>query len=148
MNLSHGAATWPAAMLTYCILQRCPVCNKSTRDMLQHLIVHQRASDEYLCSSPSSQASSSLSHSMSTVSALMLIVNAARRCIHTIHVSMGSLGTPSTTLPTTPEQHHVHFLAFPQGQAFISSFLHPRVPMILACQALHAVTDLGPLLHL
>ncbi|KAL3131720.1 hypothetical protein ABBQ38_007442 [Trebouxia sp. C0009 RCD-2024] len=45
---------------------RCPVCNKSTRDMLQHLMMHQRASDEYLCSSPSSQASSSVSRSMSS----------------------------------------------------------------------------------
>ena len=53
-------------------LQRCSVCNKSTRDMLQHLLMHQRISDEYLCSSPSSQASSSLSRSMSTVSALAI----------------------------------------------------------------------------
>lgn len=45
---------------------RCPVCSKTIRDMLQHLLMHQRASDDYLCSSPSSQASSSLSQSMST----------------------------------------------------------------------------------
>lgn len=63
-------------------LQRCPVCNKSTRDMLQHLIVHQRASEEYLCASPSSQASSSLSRSMSTVSALMSDPGSGGHCIH------------------------------------------------------------------
>lgn len=54
-----------------CILQKCPVCNQSTRDMLQHLMMHQRAADEYLCSSPSSQASSSVSRSMSSVSTIM-----------------------------------------------------------------------------
>ena len=86
VNLNHCPATKSAAMLTWFILQRCPVCNKSTRDMLQHLIVHQRASDEYLCSSPSSQASSSLSRSMSTVSVPMFISDAARHCIHTMHL--------------------------------------------------------------
>ena len=49
-------------------LQRCPVCSKPVRDMLQHLLMHQRSFDEHPCSSPSSQASSSISQSMSTVS--------------------------------------------------------------------------------
>lgn len=45
---------------------RCPVCSKPVRDMLQHLLMHQRSFDEHPCSSPSSQASSSISQSMST----------------------------------------------------------------------------------
>lgn len=42
---------------------RCPVCNKPVRDVLQHLSVHHQDAEE--CSSPSSQASSSMSQSMS-----------------------------------------------------------------------------------
>ena len=49
-------------------LQRCLICSKPIRDMLQHLLMHQHVSDDYLCSSSSSQATSSLSQSMSTVS--------------------------------------------------------------------------------
>ena len=60
----------------YYVLQRCPVCSKPVRDMLQHLLMHQRSSDEHLCSSPSSQASSSISQSMSTVRIVAYIIDA------------------------------------------------------------------------
>ena len=52
------------------LLQRCPVCNKPVRDVLQHLSVHHQDAEE--CSSPSSQASSSMSQSMSMVGSQLL----------------------------------------------------------------------------
>lgn len=45
---------------------RCPVCSKSVKDLLSHLLVHQRNAEERFCSSSSSQASSSLSSAMSS----------------------------------------------------------------------------------
>lgn len=73
-------------------LQRCPVCSKPVRDMLQHLLMHQRSSDEHLCSSPSSQASSSLSQSMPTVSAQLLHTSCCVCC----HSHLGSVGFVQT----------------------------------------------------
>ena len=48
--------------------QRCPVCSRSVKDLLSHLLIHQRNAEERFCSSSSSQASSSLSSAMSSVS--------------------------------------------------------------------------------
>ncbi|DBA85270.1 TPA: hypothetical protein ACH3X2_005965 [Trebouxia sp. C0005] len=67
---------------------RCPACSKPVRDMLQHLLMHQRSSDDHLCSSPSSQASSSFSQNMSTVSTPLLHTSCCLCC----HSHLGSGG--------------------------------------------------------